>query len=72
MIHLVIDYLFVCDLVKLFELRVGHVFDGDQLADALTKSLSQHRLFYWFYAFTSLPLYWYIYTPHLSIIIKSL
>ena len=42
--HLVIDYHFVCDLVQLFELHVVHVSAGDQLVDALTKSLSRPRL----------------------------
>ena len=38
--HLAIDYHFVCDLVQSFKLRVVHVSVGNQLADALTKSLS--------------------------------
>ena len=42
--HLAIDYHFVRDLVQSSELRVAHVSAGDQLADALTKSLSQPRL----------------------------
>ena len=44
--HLAIDYHFVLDLVQSFELRVVDVFTGDQLVDALTKSLSRLRLFY--------------------------
>ena len=44
--YLAIDYHFVRDLVQLFHLRVVLVFIGDQLADALTKSLSRPRLFY--------------------------
>ena len=44
--HLAIDYHFVRDLVKSSELCVIHVFAGDQLVDALTKSLSPSRLFY--------------------------
>ena len=43
--HLAIDYHFVRGLVQSFELCVVHVSDGDQLADALTKSLSRRRLF---------------------------
>ena len=39
--HIVIDYHFVCNLVQLSELLVAHVSTGDQLADALTKSLSR-------------------------------
>ena len=39
--HFAIDYHFVRDLVQLFELLVIHVFIGDQLADANTKSLFQ-------------------------------
>ena len=42
--HLAIDYHFVCDLAQSFELRVAHVSAGDQLVDALTKSLSRPRL----------------------------
>ena len=38
--HLVIDYHFIRDLVQSSDLRVVHVSTGDQLADALTKSLS--------------------------------
>ena len=38
--HLTINYHFVHDLVKSSELRVVHVFVGDQLDDALTKFLS--------------------------------
>ena len=44
--HLAIDYHFVRDLVQSSELRVVHVFAGDQLIDALTKSLSRPCLFY--------------------------
>ena len=36
---------FVRDLVQSFELRVVHVSTGDQLADVLTKPLSQSCLF---------------------------
>ena len=43
--HLTIDYHFVRDLVQSSELCVVHVSVGDQLADALTKSLSQSRIF---------------------------
>ena len=42
--HLAIDYHFVCELVQSSELRVVHVSIGDQLADALTKSLSASSL----------------------------
>ena len=42
--HLAIDYRFVRDLVQSFELHVAHVSIGDQLADALTKSLSRPHL----------------------------
>ena len=41
---LTIDYHFVCGLVQSYELCVVHVSDGDQLANALAKSLSRHRL----------------------------
>ena len=44
--HLTIDYHFVCDLVQSSELRVVYVSAGDQLVDALTKSLFRSRLFY--------------------------
>ena len=44
--HLAIDYHFVRDLVQLSELRVVLFFNADQLADALTKSLSRPRLSY--------------------------
>ena len=44
--HLAIDYHFVRDLVQSSELRVVHVFVGHQLANVLTKSLSQFRIFY--------------------------
>ena len=44
--QLTIDYHFVRDLVQLYELRVVHVSIGDQLVDALTKSLSRSLLFY--------------------------
>ena len=43
--HLAIDYHFVRDLVQSFKLRVVPVSAGNQLADALTKSLSLPRLF---------------------------
>ena len=43
--HLTIDHHLVRDLVKLSELRVVHVFAGDQLVDALTKLLFGSRLF---------------------------
>ena len=36
---------FVRDPVQSFELRVVHVSTGDQLADILTKPLSQSRIF---------------------------
>ena len=42
--HLAIDYHFVRDLVQWSELRVAHVSIGDQLVDALTKSLSLPRV----------------------------
>ena len=42
--HLAIDYHFVRDLIQSFELCVVHVSPGDQLADVLTKSLSQPLL----------------------------
>ena len=42
--HLAIDYHFVRDLVQSSDLRVVHVSAGDQLADALTKSLSRPHL----------------------------
>ena len=42
--HLAIDYHFVRDLVQFSELRVTHVSTGDQLTDALTKSLFRPRL----------------------------
>ena len=42
--HVAIDYHFVRDLVQSSALRVVHVSSGDQLADALTKSLSRPRL----------------------------
>ena len=42
--HLAIDYHFVCDLAQSFELRVAYVSTGDQLVDALTKSLSRLHL----------------------------
>ena len=42
--HLAIDYHFVCYLVQSSKLCVAHVSTGDQLADALTKSLSRPRL----------------------------
>ena len=44
--HLAIDYHFVCDLVKSFELCVVHVSTSDKLVDALTKFLSRSRLFF--------------------------
>ena len=43
--HLAIDYHFVRDLVRFFELYVVHIFAKDQLVDALTKSLSHPPLF---------------------------
>ena len=43
--HLAIDYHFVRDLVQSFKLCVVYVSIGDQLADALIKSLSRPRLF---------------------------
>ena len=42
--HLVIDYHFVRDLVQSSKLHVAHVSSGDQLVDALTKSLFWPRL----------------------------
>ena len=42
---LAIEYHFFRDLVQLSELRVVHIFAGDQLANALTKPLSQSRIF---------------------------
>ena len=44
--HLAIDYHFVRDLVQSFEPCVVHVSAGNQLTDALTKSLSRSRIFY--------------------------
>ena len=44
--YLAIDYHFVRDLVQSSKLRVIHVSAGDQLADALTKSLSRSHLLY--------------------------
>ena len=41
-----IDYHFVCDLVQLSKLHVVHVSASDQPVDALTKPLSQPRLFF--------------------------
>ena len=43
--HFAADYHFVHDLVQSSELPVVHVSVDDQLADALTKSLSRPRLF---------------------------
>ena len=43
--HLAIDYHFIRSLVQLSNLRIVHVFTGDGLVDALTKSLSRSRLF---------------------------
>ena len=43
--HLAIDYHFVRELVQSSELGVVHVSVSDQLADALTKPLSQSHLF---------------------------
>ena len=43
--HLAIDYHFVHDLVLSSKLCVVHVSASNQLVDALTKSLSQPRLF---------------------------
>ena len=45
MTHLAIGYHFVLDLIQSSELCVVHVSTGDQLVDALTKSLSWPRLF---------------------------
>ena len=45
MTHLAIGYHFVIDLIQSSELCVFHVSTGDQLVDALTKSLSWSRLF---------------------------
>lgn len=42
--HIAINYHFVRDLVQPSELRVVHVSAADQLADALSKSLSRPRL----------------------------
>ena len=42
--HLAIDYHFALDLVQSSELRVAYVSASDQLANALTKSLSWPRL----------------------------
>ena len=42
--YLAIDYHFIRDLVQSSELRVAHVSIGDQLVDALTKSLSLSRV----------------------------
>ena len=42
--YLVIDYHFVCDLVQSSAIQVVHVFAGDQLADALTKSIPWPKL----------------------------
>ena len=42
--HLAIGYHFVRDLVQSFKLRVAHVSTGDQLVDALIKSLSRPHL----------------------------
>ena len=44
--HFAIDYHFVYDLVQPSQLRVAHVSIGNQLADALTKSLSRPRLLF--------------------------
>ena len=43
--HLAIDYHFIRDLVLSSKLCVVHVSAGNQLVDALTKSLSRPRLF---------------------------
>ena len=43
--HFTIDYHFVRDLVQSSDLRVVHVSAGDQLVDALSKSLSRPHLF---------------------------
>ena len=45
--HFAIDYYFVGDLVQSSELHVVHVSVGDQLVDALIKSLSWPCLFPW-------------------------
>ena len=42
--YLAIDYHFIRDLVQSSELRVAHVSIGDQLVDALTKSLYLPRV----------------------------
>ena len=42
--HIAIDYHFIHDPVQSSELRVAHVFAGNQLVDALTKSFSRSRL----------------------------
>lgn len=42
--HIALDYHFVRELVQNGHLRVSHVSSADQLADALTKPLSRHRL----------------------------
>ena len=42
--YLAIDYHFVRDLVQSSKLRVAYVSTGDQLAYALTKSLSRSHL----------------------------
>ena len=44
--HLAIDYYFIFDLVQSSELGEVHVSVGDQLVDALTKSLSRPRISY--------------------------
>ena len=44
--HITIDYHYVCDLVQSSELRVVYVFASEQIANALTKSLSRSHLFY--------------------------
>ena len=43
--QLAIDYHFVYDLVQSSELRIVHVSTGNQLVDALTKTLSRPSLF---------------------------
>ena len=43
--YLTVDYHFVRDLVQLIDLRVIHIHVGDQLEDALTKSLLRPPLF---------------------------
>ena len=39
--HIAIDFHFIREQVQSYALRVAHVSSSDQLADALTKALSQ-------------------------------